>query len=145
MRKSLQILNIFNTLALKQILWKTKSFFKKLEQLFLVEATKIENTSFPYKAAVSEVNVKTNRMRSTEWTYHKERSFYSNYFMFLKTLFQFQNLLQRADLIQQLPKCLYTYCSLALEFYLKILFPLSILKEYKMDLKIYGKQESEYY
>ena len=32
-------------------------------------------------------------MVSTEWTYHKERSFASNYFIFLKILFQFKNLL----------------------------------------------------
>ena len=61
--------------------------------LFLVEATKIENTSFPFKTALSEANVKTNRMVTTKWTYHKERSFASNYFIFLKILFQFKNLL----------------------------------------------------
>ena len=34
-----------------------------------------------HKAAISEANVKTNRMASTKWTYHKERSFGSNYFI----------------------------------------------------------------
>ena len=57
-----------------------KTFFKKLEYRFLVEATKIENTSFPFKTALSEANVKT---------YHKEWSFASNYFTFLENLFQF--------------------------------------------------------
>ena len=52
-----------------------ENFFKKLEYCFLVENTKIENVSFPYKTAISEANVKTNRMVSTKWTYHKERSF----------------------------------------------------------------------
>ena len=47
---------------------------------FLVESTKIKNTSFPYKTAISEANVKTNRIVSTTWTYHEERSFASNYF-----------------------------------------------------------------
>ena len=70
-----------------------ESFFKKLEYRFLVERTKIEKASFPYKNAISEANVKTNRMVSTKWTYHKERSFASNYFIFLKILFQFKNLL----------------------------------------------------
>ena len=74
-------------------------FFKKLEYRFLVESTKIEKASFPYKTAVSEANVKTNRMVSTKWTYHKERSFASNYFIFLKILFQFKNLLYRVDLL----------------------------------------------
>ena len=35
---------------------------------------------------MSEDNVKTNRTVSTKWTYHKERSFASSYFIFLKIL-----------------------------------------------------------
>ena len=42
-----------------------------LEYRFLVQSTKIENESFPYKTAILEVNVKTNRMVSTKWTYTK--------------------------------------------------------------------------
>ena len=53
-----KILNVFNTLTLKQISWKTKTFFKKLEYHFIGESTKIENTSFPCKTAMPEVNVK---------------------------------------------------------------------------------------
>ena len=49
-----------------QIFWKTKTFFKKLEYRFLFEATKIKNTSFPFKTALSEANVKTNRMVTTK-------------------------------------------------------------------------------
>ena len=59
----------------------------------MVESTKIENAAFPYIAALSEVNVMTNRMGSTKLTYHKERIFASNYFIFLKILFQCKNLL----------------------------------------------------
>ena len=33
---------------------------------------------------MSEAIVKTNRMVSRKWTYHKERSFASNYFIILK-------------------------------------------------------------
>ena len=69
-----------------------KNFFKKLDYRFLVESTKIENTSFPYKTTILEANVKRNRIVSAKWTYHKERSFASNYFIFLKILFQFKNL-----------------------------------------------------
>ena len=76
------ILNVLNPLTLKQILWKTKTFFKKMEYRFLVESTKIENTTFPYKTTISEGNVKTNKMVSTKWTYQKEQSFISNYFIF---------------------------------------------------------------
>ena len=52
-----------------------KTFFKKLEYDFLVETTKIENTSFPFKTGLSEANVKTNRMASTKLTDPKEWSF----------------------------------------------------------------------
>ena len=43
-----------------------KTFFKKLEYRFLVETTKIENTSFPFKTTLSEANVKKNRMATTK-------------------------------------------------------------------------------
>ena len=74
----------FYVTILKHIFWKTKTFFKKLEYRFLVESTKIENASFPYETAQSEPNLKTKRMVSTKWTYHKERSFASNNFIFFE-------------------------------------------------------------
>ena len=61
-----------------------QTLFKKLEYHFLVENTKIENAIFPYKTALSEANVKTNKIG---WTYHKEQSFASNYFVFQKICF----------------------------------------------------------
>ena len=63
-----------------------KTFFKKLEYQFLVETTKIENTSFSFKCALSEANVKTNSMATTKLTYHKEWSFASNYVSVLDSL-----------------------------------------------------------
>ena len=63
-RQSLDILTVFNTFTLQQILWIKKNFFKKLEYRFLVESARTENTSFPYNTAMSEV--------ITKWTYHKE-------------------------------------------------------------------------
>ena len=84
----MEILKVFNTLTLKQILWEAKSIFKKLEYRFLVENTKTEiNALFPYKTAISESNVKKYRMVSTKWTYQKERSFASNYLIVLKMSF----------------------------------------------------------
>ena len=65
-----------------------KTFFQKLEYCFMVETTYIENSSFSFKTALSEANVKTNRMATTEWTYHKVWSFASKYFIFLENLFQ---------------------------------------------------------
>ena len=38
---------------------------------FSVGSTKIEHTSLPYKTAISEANVKTNRMVSTKLTCYK--------------------------------------------------------------------------
>ena len=43
-----------------------ENFFEKLEYRFLVETTKIENVSFPFKTGLSEANVKTNRMATTK-------------------------------------------------------------------------------
>ena len=60
--------------------------FEKLGYRFLVETTKIENTFFPFKTALSEANIKTNRMATTKWSYHKEWSFASNYFIFLEKI-----------------------------------------------------------
>ena len=51
------------------------------------------------KTVLSDANVKTNRMATSKWTYHKEWSFVSNssYFIFLENLFQFQNPLKRVS------------------------------------------------
>ena len=66
--------------------------FRKAGVPFLVESTQIENAIFLHKTTLSKANVKTNRMGSTKWTYHKERSFASNHFIFSKALFQFKSL-----------------------------------------------------
>ena len=89
MWQSVEVSNVFNTLILIQIFWKTKTFFKKLKDCFLIETTKIENTSFSFKTALTGANVKTNRMATTKWNYYKECRFASNYFIFLENLFQF--------------------------------------------------------
>ena len=75
--------------TLKQIFGKAETFFKKLEDRFLVETIKIESTSFPFKTALSEASVKTNRITTTKLTYDEEWSFASNYFIFLENLFPF--------------------------------------------------------
>ena len=49
MWQSVEILNVLNTLTLKQIFAKTKTFFKELEYRFLVESTKIETHHFHTK------------------------------------------------------------------------------------------------
>ena len=66
MSQAVKSLNVFNTLTLIQIFWKTKTFFKKLKYRFLAETIKIENTSFPFKTRLPEANVKTNRIAITK-------------------------------------------------------------------------------
>ena len=56
--------------------------FEELEYHFLVENTTIEREIFPNKTAVSKTHVKTNSMRSTQWTYHKESNLATYYFNF---------------------------------------------------------------
>ena len=63
-----------------------------MEYRFLTETNKIENASFSYKTALSEANVKTNRMATTKWTYHKEWSFARNFFFFF--FFKFVSVLE---------------------------------------------------
>ena len=50
---------------------KIQTFFKKLEDSFLVESTKTENATFPCKTALPEANVKTNKMWSRKWALHR--------------------------------------------------------------------------
>ena len=59
MWQSVKASNVFNTLTLKQIFLKTKTFSKKLVCHCLVETTKIKKTSFLFKTAPSETTVKT--------------------------------------------------------------------------------------
>ena len=79
------------TLTLKQVFWKAKISFKKLEYRFIVESIKIESAIIPYKTTLSKATVKTNRTGNTKWTYHKERSFTTNYFIFLKNEMEYKN------------------------------------------------------
>ena len=84
-----------------------ENLFQKTGVRFLVESTKIENASFPMFQC--EIKVKANRMVTTKSTNHEERGFASNYFIFLKILFQFKNLLSGVDLMYQQSKCQYFY------------------------------------
>ena len=63
----MKILNVFNTLALKQIFWKTKTIVKKLEYCFSVESTKIETHHFHTK-----VPYQKPMLRQIEWGLQNE-------------------------------------------------------------------------
>ena len=55
----LEILNVFITLTLKQVFWKTKTFLKKLEYRFLLESNAIGNaTKLPCQKLI---------LRQIEW------------------------------------------------------------------------------
>ena len=56
---------IYNTLNLKEIFWKMKTFFKSWSTDFLVEYTKIEIVTISYKTAMSGDHIKANTMGST--------------------------------------------------------------------------------
>ena len=72
----MDISNVFNTLTFKQIFWKTNTFFKKLEYRFLVEGTKTQNASFPYKPAISEANVKKTQNGEHQMDLSQRMEFY---------------------------------------------------------------------
>ena len=44
-----EILNVFNTISLKEFFWEMETFFIKLKYRFLVGSSKIENATFLYK------------------------------------------------------------------------------------------------
>ena len=67
-----------------------ETFFKKLEYRFLVEVTKIENTSFPFKTALSEANIKTNRMVAKNGPIAKSGVFLVTTYLFWKFFSSFR-------------------------------------------------------
>ena len=71
---------------------KNENLFKKLKYFFLFESIKIETATFLHKSALSEVNVKTNRMGSTKWA-KSERTEFCQYLIFSLLFFQFKKLL----------------------------------------------------
>ena len=68
------------------------NFLKSASPFQKTGSTKIDNTAFLYKTALSEANVKTNGMERTKLTRQKERTFASDCFLFSNILFRFKNL-----------------------------------------------------
>ena len=118
----MEILNVFNTLTFKRTFWQTKTFSKNWSSVFIVR-TKIKNTIFSYKTALSEASIKTNRVGEYKMDLLQRTKFCHWLLNFLKFLLQFKNILLKVDLMYQLPKCPYSYFFQALEFYLNVLFP----------------------
>ena len=106
------------------------NLFKKLEWRFLVESTKFENASLPLKSAISEANVKTNWMVTTKWIYHKEGSFASKYFIFLKFCFNLRTSYKESIWCTNDPNThIRTFCK-RWSLILGCSFPVSILKSF---------------
>ena len=76
---------MFNSLTLKQIFWKTKTFSKKLDYRFSVDITKLENATLPYKITLAEATAKTNRMGSSK-NHEEERR--KEFFQLLSHFFE---------------------------------------------------------
>ena len=81
MWRSLGILKVFNTLTLKQVIWKTKNFFLQNGVRFF--GSEYYELTFSYKSALSKANVKKNWMGSSKWTCQKTRIFATVHFIFL--------------------------------------------------------------
>ena len=129
MWQSVQVLSVFNTFTLKNIFWWTKSFLKKLEHSFFVESVKTEISSFSYKTAISEANVRTNRMVSTKWTYRKKRSVASNLF-FGKLRFSLRASYKELICCTSYPNVnIRTFCK-CWSFLWRCLFPVGILESF---------------
>ena len=71
---------------LKPFFLKKNWIFKKLEYRFSFESTAIQNATFPYKTVLSKANVKTNRIRSKNWTYQREMAFAPDWFKFCSVI-----------------------------------------------------------
>ena len=98
----------------------------------------ILKTHYFHTKLISEANVKTNRIVSTKWIYHKKWSFASNYFIFLK--FHFIIRTSYKDLIW----CI-NYPNVHIDTFRKrwsfiwgCFFPVSILKTSKYSISIWG-------
>ena len=88
--QSLKILRVFITLTFKQVFWKTKPCFRKLEYRFLLESTITENVTFPYKTVLSKTNAMTYRKRKYKIDLTKRTEFFKELLYFFEHLISLQ-------------------------------------------------------
>ena len=120
-------MNVFNILTLKHILWKTKTFFIKTGvPLFSRKRSSSENASFPYKTAMSEANVQTNRIVSTKWTFYG--FFPGGTLFFWKFCFSLRTFYKELIWCTNDPNVhICTFCK-SCSFIWRCFFPVSVLK-----------------
>ena len=117
-----EILNLFNTLTLKQIFWKMKTFFKKLEYRFLIESPKLETHHFHTKLPKQKPMI-----RQIEWWVqngHITKNgvlpvtilFFGNFVLFQEPL------ITRVDLLYLRINCPYSYFSKSWSFIWRCFF-----------------------
>ena len=133
MWQSLKIWNDFNTLTLKQIFWKTKNFFKKLEWDFLVESNKIESASFPYGSDISEANVKTIEWRVQNGSTTKNRVFPGTTLFFWKFCFSLRTSPNELTWFTNEPNVHIPTFYKCWSFIWRCFFPVSILKTVQIN------------
>ena len=66
---------------------------KSYKMSFKAPPVKIQQSKKPQQVKTGADRVKTSRMAGAKSTYHKERSFVTNYFIFMKISFQFKSFL----------------------------------------------------
>ena len=101
MWQSVEILTVLNTLTLQQIFCITKIFYKKLEYGFLLKVLRLKTHHFPYKTSMSEINVQTNRMGSTNGPITKNVLLSVTILIFRKFCFSLITSYKRVDLMYQ--------------------------------------------
>ena len=130
MWQSKEILNVFNTLILKQNFWKTKTFFKKVEYQFLVESTKIKNKMH---RCHSKLPCQKQMLRQIEW-WVRNGPITKNGVLPVTTLFLRKFCFSLRNSCKELFRCsnnpnvhIYTFCK-RWNFIWRWFFPVSILK-----------------
>ena len=94
-----------------------------------------------YKIALPELSIETNRMGSAKQTCHKELSFASNFYFFLKILFQLKNFLYIVEMMSQLRKCPYIFRN-RWSFIFEVAFSLWVSLNYVEDSNIHSRELS---
>ena len=83
---------LFKVLNLKQVFWKTKTIFKKVEYRFIDAIAIIESAIFQCKVLCQKSILRQTEGRA-KWTYPNQRSLATNCFVFSKILIEHKNIL----------------------------------------------------